>query len=212
MKLKTFRAPSMRDALQMVKRTFGRQAVILNTRSYKTGGFLGFGARNVVEVTAGRQSSAAPGRVPGATQPARATPPGRLGSTAPPGGGGDLRVRQTYGQLVAEARQEAVKVSASQLQSEMSGLKEMVHKLIQETRSTRTPDVPAELFDVYVSLLSNEVADEMAKDLVKQIREQLPESQWQNEYRVRETLVRYVASRIEVAGPTVLEGPAPRSP
>ena len=86
----------------------------------------------------------------------------------------------------------------------------MVHKLIQETRSTRTPDVPAELFDVYLSLLSNEVADEMAKDLVRQIREQLPESQWQNEYRVRETLVRYVASRIEVAGPTVLDGPAPR--
>ena len=58
MKPKTFKAPSMREALQMVKRTFGRQAVILNTRSYTAGGFLGFGGRNVVEVTASRQSAA----------------------------------------------------------------------------------------------------------------------------------------------------------
>ncbi len=203
MKLKTFKAPSMREALQMVKRTFGGQAVILSTRSYTAGGFLGFGARNVVEVTAGRQSPASP---------ADSRPAGgqRSGGPAPVPARHDARVRQTYGQLVAEARQEAVKISASQLQGEMSGLKDMVHKLIRETRSTRTPDVPAELFDVYVSLLSNEVADEMAKDLVRQIREQLPESQWQNEYRVRETLVRYVASRIDVAGPIVLEGPAPR--
>jgi len=200
MKLKTFKAPSMREALQMVKRTFGGQAVILNTRSYTAGGFLGFGGRNVVEVTAGRQS------------PADSRPTGgrRSGGPAQAPARHDARVRQTYGQLVAEARQEAVKISASELQGEMSGLKDMVHKLIQETRSTRTPDVPAELFDVYLSLLSNEVADEMAKDLVRQIREQLPESQWRNEYRVRETLVRYVASRIDVAGPIVLDGPAPR--
>jgi len=122
----------------------------------------------------------------------------------------DARVRQTYGQLVAEAREEAVRVSAQDLRNEMTGLKDMVQRLIQETRSTREPDVPGELFDLYVGLLGNEVAEDMAKELVKTIREELPESQWRNEHRVRETLVRYIASRIDVAGPTVLEGPSPR--
>ncbi|MBN2581670.1 MAG: flagellar biosynthesis protein FlhF [Planctomycetes bacterium] len=196
MKLKTFRAPSMRDALVMVKREFGSQAVIVGTRSVKTGGFLGFGGRTVVEVTASPQPQKSP------RQQRRDEPQPKTDM--------DTRVRETYGQLVAQAREEAVRVSAVDLRNEMTGLKDMVQRLIQETRSTREPDVPTELFDLYVGLLSNEVADEMAKELVKTIREELPENQWQNEYRVRETLIRYIASRIDVAGPTVLEGPSPR--
>jgi flagellar biosynthesis protein FlhF len=193
--LKTFRAPSMRDALVLVKREFGPHAVVVSTRSVKAGGFLGIGRRTLVEVTAGPQQE---------------RPMPRRADASPSRPALDARVRQSYGQLVAEAREEAVRVSAQDLRNEMSSLKDMVQRLIQETRSTRQPDVPAELFDLYVGLLGNEVAEDMAKELVKAIREELPESQWRNEHRVRETLVRYIASRIDVSGPTVLEGPSPR--
>ncbi|QDU33189.1 Flagellar biosynthesis protein FlhF [Poriferisphaera corsica] len=43
----------MADALQLVKDAYGSDGVILHTRTYKQGGILGFGARNLVEVTAG---------------------------------------------------------------------------------------------------------------------------------------------------------------
>ncbi|QQE11209.1 flagellar biosynthesis protein FlhF [Planctomycetota bacterium] len=54
MNLRTFTARSMADALQLVKDAYGSDGVILHTRTYKQGGILGFGARNIVEVTAGR--------------------------------------------------------------------------------------------------------------------------------------------------------------
>ncbi len=52
MNLKTYRARTMADALAEVKKDLGREAVILHTRTFKVGGWLGVGTRNVVEITA----------------------------------------------------------------------------------------------------------------------------------------------------------------
>ncbi|MBI1303063.1 MAG: hypothetical protein GC172_04675 [Phycisphaera sp.] len=54
MKLKTYRAWTMAEALTFVKADLGADAVILHTRTFERGGFLGFGRRTVVEITAGR--------------------------------------------------------------------------------------------------------------------------------------------------------------
>lgn len=56
MKLKTYRAPSMADALGLVKKDLGKDAVILHTRSVRVGGVLGFGAKTLVEITASDES------------------------------------------------------------------------------------------------------------------------------------------------------------
>lgn len=55
MNLKTFRANTMADALALVKKDLGRDAVILSTRSLRIGGFLGFGGKGVIEITASDQ-------------------------------------------------------------------------------------------------------------------------------------------------------------
>jgi flagellar biosynthesis protein FlhF len=52
MKLKTYRAQSMAEALSQVKKDLGKEAVILHTRSVNVGGILGFGRKTVVELTA----------------------------------------------------------------------------------------------------------------------------------------------------------------
>ncbi len=52
MKLKTYRAASMAQALSAVKKDLGKDAVILHTRSVKIGGVLGFGKRTMIEITA----------------------------------------------------------------------------------------------------------------------------------------------------------------
>jgi len=52
MPLKVYRARSMTEALTEVKKDLGQDAVILHTRTFKTPGVLGFGARNMVEITA----------------------------------------------------------------------------------------------------------------------------------------------------------------
>ena len=54
MKLKTYQAWSMPEAIAFVKRDLGDDAVILHTRTFERGGFFGFRKRTVVEITAGR--------------------------------------------------------------------------------------------------------------------------------------------------------------
>jgi flagellar biosynthesis protein FlhF len=52
MRLRTYRARTIGDALAQVKKDMGKDAVILHTRSFKLGGWFGFGGKAVVEITA----------------------------------------------------------------------------------------------------------------------------------------------------------------
>ena len=54
LKLKTYQAWTMAEALAFVKKDLGVDAVILHTRTFERGGFFGFGRRAVVEITAAR--------------------------------------------------------------------------------------------------------------------------------------------------------------
>ncbi len=55
MRLKTFRAFTLAEALDAVHGDLGPDAAILHTRTFKRGGFLGLGGREVVEVIASEQ-------------------------------------------------------------------------------------------------------------------------------------------------------------
>ncbi len=52
MRIKVFREETTKEAMDKVKEEFGPDAVILHTKKYKKGGFLGYGSKHVVEVTA----------------------------------------------------------------------------------------------------------------------------------------------------------------
>lgn len=52
MQIKVFKASTMKEAMQQVKDELGRDAVILHTKKYREGGFLGYHSKEVVEVTA----------------------------------------------------------------------------------------------------------------------------------------------------------------
>jgi flagellar biosynthesis protein FlhF len=52
MQIKRFEAADMTEALRMVKREFGADAVILSAREVRSGGFLGALRKKRVEITA----------------------------------------------------------------------------------------------------------------------------------------------------------------
>jgi flagellar biosynthesis protein FlhF len=58
LKVKTYRAQTLAEALAEVKQDLGREAVILQTRRLRQGGFLGLMATEVVEVTAAIDTNA----------------------------------------------------------------------------------------------------------------------------------------------------------
>lgn len=82
MKLKTYTAETMAQALAQVRKDLGKDAMILHTRSYRVGSWLGLGGKNMVEITAssptpGSRSRAprpAPAQQPAAPQPAHREP------------------------------------------------------------------------------------------------------------------------------------------
>ncbi len=92
--LRTYKAYSMREALDAVKQDLGADAVILSTRTLRQGGFLGLGARTVVEVTASpAEPKPRPRPRPATpkTNGARAAAAGRAyQQAAPPATGGDV--------------------------------------------------------------------------------------------------------------------------
>jgi flagellar biosynthesis protein FlhF len=50
MKIKSYRAPSLREALLQIKEELGEDALVLETKQIRAGGFLGVGASNLIEV------------------------------------------------------------------------------------------------------------------------------------------------------------------
>lgn len=52
MRIKVFKAADLKEAMAMVKDELGSDAVILHTKRYREGGFLGLNSKEIVEVTA----------------------------------------------------------------------------------------------------------------------------------------------------------------
>ena len=72
MRVKTFEAGSMQDALDVVKKDMGEEAFILSTRTRRRPAALGLGEEAVIEVTAAVDEAQA-GVPPGANGPASLT-------------------------------------------------------------------------------------------------------------------------------------------
>jgi len=69
MKVKKFIAPSMNEAMKMVRAELGRDAVILHSKETRTGGFFGLFAKKKIEVLAGVDPDPLPPRSPDVAAP-----------------------------------------------------------------------------------------------------------------------------------------------
>ena len=156
MNLKTYRARTMGDALAEVKKDLGKDAVILHTRTYRVGGWLGFGGRSMVEVTASdgvnvadpRQRRAAAqasqGRV---SRPPRDAVSKAYGVSSPQAvPSGSTAPEQASPEVLTAAREVArIAVAAptapgpdaaAALEDELTAIKRMVGQVLQCTRQT----------------------------------------------------------------------------
>src|SRR5439155_7481974 len=78
------------------------------------------------------------------------------------------------------AATSAAMLSISQ---EVSALKSMVKDLVTTTRHQQCPNVPEDLFDYYMQLITNQVAEEVAADIVKTLQKSVrPEHLAQPEF------------------------------
>ena len=208
MNLQTFKAATMAEALTQVKSNMGSDAVILHTRTFYTRHWLGLRRREMVEITAGKGlnvgrrrfvAEAAP-----SAQPTRTTSAGlgayRSGSRELAPAGAPKAAAGGRALMETPAATSAAMLSISK---EVSDLKTLVKDLVTTNRSRACPQVPEELLDYYVQLITNQVADELAADVVKSLQKQMrPEHLAQPEY-VKEKLAEQLEKLIPVSGPIV---------
>jgi flagellar biosynthesis protein FlhF len=195
MKIKTFQGKTMAEALAQVKRLFGRDAVILGTRSLIRGGLFGLGGRPYVEITAAKDISDLPRML-------------RSGTSAP----SSLRSGRVDGSAVSGSPIPSTVESPPNgaLLSEVGALKTMVSQLVLETRRARTSHIPEVLHDTYLNLIENTVAEELASELVAGVRSALPEEAWRDSDRVQAYLAEQLQSMLPAAGPIgPRDGPGP---
>ena len=98
--------------------------------------------------------------------------------------------------------------SSDALLSEFGSLRSLVYDLVRETKRSRASQVPDELFETYQHLVENEVAEQIAQELVERIRRELPPEQLGDPQAVRASLAGLLEAMLPTAGPICL---TPRS-
>jgi len=174
----------MAEALTQVKRHFGRDAVILNTRTGTKGGLLGFGGKPFVEVTAARHVADVPVALRRGTA---------ISAEAPPLDDGAVAARRD--------EPPGTRRSAEMLLAEMGQLRTMVSELVQENRRSQMGHLPESLFETYQKLVQNEVAERISQQLIREIRARLTDAQLADKKTVRAHLAQCIARMLPTAGP-----------
>ena len=172
----------MAAALARVKRDLGPEAVILHTRNFKTGGFLGFGGRPVVEITASAQVNVLPRKL----RPSIIGPQPR--GPAP----------MTDGAVQKNAVDSP---ALRKLTGEVNGLSRMVEELLRDSRLNRTEGMPQPFLAAYQLLIENQVAEDIASQLIDEIKHSVPHEQWEDPPVMRSALAAQIANMVPTAGP-----------
>lgn len=209
MNLKTFRAATMADALQQVKTAMGRDAVILHTRTFQRRLWLGLRRREVVEITAG--SGVAVGR-------RRAQPVARPAPRPSPVVGTAIEDRRPSTQSASYLENSRRLMETPlvghmfirEMANEMTSLKQLVKQVVDHTRKQQCPEVPEALFDYYRQLIENQVAAELATEMMQTLHREIRPEHLASPQFVREKIAEQLEKYLPVAGPierTKLTGP-----
>jgi flagellar biosynthesis protein FlhF len=191
MKLKTYTAGTMAEALTQVKRDLGPHAVIIRTRVYKAGGVMGVGGRQVVEIIA---SDGTPEERPRrATSPARDAfiPAAYQAAGASKGIAPAVPAAASVGVATAdpplspparpptrphvaspvrvETPEPDDRESMRALRDDLAAIKSMVGRVLARESVTNAPaeSFPGALGDLHATLLREGLGDDLAREAAR---------------------------------------------
>ncbi|HHY37274.1 MAG TPA: flagellar biosynthesis protein FlhF [Firmicutes bacterium] len=189
MKIKRYVAQNLHYAIQLVKAEMGEDAIILDTKRRKKGGFLGLFGQEVVEVTAGLPEAPPPRPRP---VPLRAPLPGEKKEEA--------RLAEVPS-LPLATQERAV---LNEVRKELDEIKKMVAGLARTAGGEREGDLFATyrlLADFNNRLVENEVTAENAAALVEKVIAALPEEDLHDYQQIKECLEKIIAADLAVISP-----------
>ena len=178
---------------------------------------MGLGARNVVEITAGRNVAAAARKKTVPAVKARNSDSGVFAGQGAVGTavaernmlrGAYTSSRPAGTGTTRELAATILKEPAFELRNEISGLRTMVESLLQRTSriAGERTDLPEQLSKLYMQLIEQQVSDEIAIRVVDDVKVELRPEQLSNNNMVRDRLLQ----KIEAMMPANLSGPVAR--
>jgi flagellar biosynthesis protein FlhF len=186
MKIKTFRASTLRQALELVRRDLGPDAAVLHTRELNNGwlGRLVFGRKFEVAASAGVN---VPSRLPASWQASTAVSPSQ---SAIPAAHLDTDYRSQYRD---DFRQ--------QVAGQLDELHAMVEKLCERSAATPQHDLPESLFHVFADMIEAEVDESIARGLIDRIRGDAGAQDLIDPLSVKMRLAQLLEEEVRVTGP-----------
>lgn len=226
MKLKTYSAGSMAQALAEVKKDLGKDAVILHTRVYKSGAVMGVGGRQVVEITA---SSQAPGSPTPTARPIR-TAPARPAETAPAFAPSrfqtltvptsdlppshSVEVKQPSGPQRLAVQVDPAPVDSAglaALREDLAAIRRLVGVALARTPD-RTPSpaaLPGSLAILAARLQDEALSPDSINLVLNHLRDEFKADDASDLPAVESTLLRHLAALIQTIGRVTPAGPQP---
>ncbi len=178
MELRTYRASTMHEALDLVRCELGPDAAVLHTREVRNRRLFGLlrGPRHI-EVTASVDVHV----------PSRLPPEDRF-RPAPPA-------------APSPSPALAVPEIPERVQGQLQHLQEMVEQLCRQQPAAPGRDLPEELFRVFTDLIECDVDEEVARELVARLRRDTPRRELAEPMLVSARLARTLEADIPIAGP-----------
>jgi len=183
----------MREALFRVKKELGPDAVILHTRTAQTSGFMGLGRHSYVEILASRDVgfvSSVP-VAPRTAAPAPAAEESRSVRPHPPAPEVDKTLARYNSDLLL-------------LKDDIMWIRSTLSDLSKRQRYFAGSGVPEEMMDLYMYLLEQEVAEELAMELVQSIHEEVRRRDGIKPQDIRQLLHTRIAALLEGCEPVKL--------
>jgi len=223
MDVKTYRARTMQEALNLVRRELGPQAAVLHTREVRGGGLLGWlsGARHI-EVAASNEVNV-PSRLPKREAADNALHSEQDGARAArnPLLLGEGRVRADgpsahdhpnplpKGEGASNSTMEsspgmewaAKAMFRDELKGQLNELHSLVEDLCRRSRYTAEHDWSDGLFRLYARLIEAEIGEDLARELVDRLRQEAAGDEIDDSALAQARLLRMVEDEIEIAGP-----------
>jgi flagellar biosynthesis protein FlhF len=183
MKLQTFRAATMHEALTLVRRELGPDAAVLHTRSVRSRWLGVLPGPRQIEVTASRGVNV-PSRLPSRVSDERLAVPS---APARP----SIRVAE-------EAK------LAHQVQGQLGALQAMVKDLCRRSKLGGRDDWPEHWFHLFTDLIDAELSEDAARELVEELRGDPRAAGLSDPRLLRDRVAGMIESDIRVAGPIMV--------
>jgi flagellar biosynthesis protein FlhF len=198
MEIKTYKAKSMRDALDLVRRELGPSAAVLHTRELNSGLVrrMLFGRKYEVAASVGVN---VPSRLPEAATGNWGLETGHFNSSS-------------YAQPPAPSPQPQFDYRSQyrddfrqQVAGQLDELHAMVEKLCQRAASAPAHDLPEALFHVFTDMIEAEVDETVARQWIDRIRQSRDCHELTDPLLVKARVAQLLEDEIRVAGPIVTD-------